>query len=243
MKYILVPALLLFLLGCAKTKHDPVEFIKTAPSAEALIREADAAVVSKEYKNAAKLYSEVWQQYPHYDHIADVKLKEMQAQFDAQMYDELGVASEYFINSHPTHRRLDYVHYIGAMSHFNRIDVPNRDQTDAQDALEAFKQLVSQFPGSKYASEARIKIAKIRDHLAAKEMTVGRFYLRRGNLVGATARFNAVLQNYPNTSFAAEALYRLVEGARILGARDLEQLYVAKLRHEHPKSHWTTRLN
>ena len=103
------------------------------------------------------------------------------------------------------------------MSYYQQIEDVTRDQTITQQALDAFGELMRRYPDSRYAADARLKIDLVSDHLAGKEMEIGRFYQRSGKWLAATLRFRNVIDNYQTTSHTPEALERLIECYLALG--------------------------
>ena len=124
------------------------------------------------------------------------------------------------------------------MSHYEQISDVDRDQSTTARALRALEEVTRRFPGSVYARDARLKIDLARDHLAGKEMTVGRYYLRRGNPVAAIGRFRMVIERYQTTSHTPEALHRLTEAYLALGVPNEAQTSAAVLGHNYPGSRW-----
>ena len=106
------------------------------------------------------------------------------------------------------------------MSYYQQIDDVTRDQAITQQAADAFGELIRRYPDSRYAADARLKLDLINDHLAGKEMEIGRFYQRSGNWLAATYRFRKVVDKYQTTSHTPEALERLVECYLALGMPD-----------------------
>ena len=94
------------------------------------------------------------------------------------------------------------------------------------------------YPDTRYAADARLKIDLVVDHLAGKEMDIGRFYERSGKWLAADIRFRNVIKNYQTTSHAPEALFRLVETNLALGLQDEAQKYAAVLGANYPGSEW-----
>ena len=131
-----------------------------------------------------------------------------------------------------------YAQYLIAMSYYQQIDDVNRDQTDTQQASDAFNDLIRRYPDTRYAADARIKLDLIKDHLAGKEMEIGRFYQRSGQWLAATYRFRTVVDQYQTTTGTPEALERLVECYLALGMPEEAQKAAAVLGRNYPESYW-----
>ena len=114
----------------------------------------------------------------------------------------------------------------------------SRDQDRARDALDAFKQVIKNYPKSEYVEDSKFKIQVMTDQLAGKEMSIGRFYLNRRNYTAAINRFRVVLSDYQTTRHTEEALYRLVEAYLGLGIKDEAQTAAAILGHNFPDGEW-----
>ena len=147
-------------------------------------------------------------------------------------------SAQRFLAIHPGNKDAPYAYYLIAMCYYERISDVSRDQKITQQAFDALNELVRRYPQSRYATDARLKIDLVRDHLAGKEMEIGRFYQRRGEWLAATIRFRAVIDEYGTTTHAAEALHRLTESYLALGVRDEAKKSAAVLGHNYPGSRW-----
>jgi outer membrane protein assembly factor BamD len=124
------------------------------------------------------------------------------------------------------------------MSYYQQIDEVTRDQTTTQQASDALGELIRRYPDTRYAADARLKLDLIKDHLAGKEMEIGRFYQRSGQWLAATYRFRSVVDQYQTTSHTPEALERLVESYLALGVPEEAQKAAAVLGRNYPESFW-----
>ncbi|MBM3601928.1 MAG: outer membrane protein assembly factor BamD, partial [Alphaproteobacteria bacterium] len=158
--------------------------------------------------------------------------------YQNDQYDKALVAVNRFIELHPSNRDVSYAYYLKALCYYERITDVGRDQKMTDDALNALQEVVRRFPESRYARDARLKIDLTRDHLAGKEMTIGRFYLRRGQHLAAINRFKRVVEEYQTTTHVPEALHRLTEAYLALGVRDEAVAAAAVLGHNFPGSDW-----
>jgi outer membrane protein assembly factor BamD len=126
--------------------------------------------------------------------------------YTAKKYNEAISAGQRFLTIHPGNKDAPYAHYLIAMSYYQQIEDVSRDQRTTQQALDAFGELVRRYPESRYASDARLKMDLLNDHLAGKEMEIGRFYERSGKWLAANLRFRKVVEDYQTTSHTPEAL-------------------------------------
>lgn len=146
--------------------------------------------------------------------------------------------AERYVALHPGTTEAPFAHHIIASAYFDDMRGPNRDQTPARKALEQLKILKSRYPDSKYGQEADARIRLAEDNLAASEMEVGRYYLKKRNYVAAINRFKAVVSDYQTTAHVEEALMRLTEAYLSLGIANEAQNAAAVLGHNFPNSKW-----
>jgi outer membrane protein assembly factor BamD len=146
-----------------------------------------------------------------------------------------------FLSIHPGNRDAPYALYLISLSYYERISDVTRDQAITRQALESLGELVRRYPDTPYASDARVKIDLVRDHLAGKEMEIGRFYQRRRQWLAAVVRFRTVVDDYQTTSHAPEALMRLTESYLALGVPDQAERAAAVLGANYPQTYWYRR--
>ena len=224
---------LALLVGCATEEEVYVE-----RSVEELYNEAMDSLLDDDFEAAASGFAEVERQHPYSVWATRAQIMSAFVYYQGNLYDEAIAAAKRFVELHPGHRDAAYGYYLIAMSHYEQISDVERDQSTTARALQALEEVTRRFPGSVYARDARLKIDLARDHLAGKEMTVGRYYLRRGNHVAAIGRFRKVIELYQTTSHAPEALHRLTEAYLALGVPNEAQTSAAVLGHNYPGSRW-----
>ena len=156
----------------------------------------------------------------------------------AQQYSDSISSAQRFISIHPGNQDAPYANYLVAMSYYQQIADVTRDQKITQQASDAFGELIRRYPGSRYATDARLKLDLINDHLAGKEMEVGRYYQRSGNWLAASTRFRTVIDKYQTTSHTPEALERLVETYLALGVPGEASKAAAVLGRNYPGTPW-----
>ncbi len=153
-------------------------------------------------------------------------------------YDKAILAAQRFISLHPGNRDVAYAYYLVAVSYYEQISDVGRDQKITAQALNALTELIRRFPASDYARDGRLKMDLTMDHLAGKEMDIGRYYLRQGEVLAALNRFRIVIVQYQTTSHVPEALHRLTECYLALGVIDEAQAAAAVLGHNYPGTDW-----
>ena len=224
---------LALLAGCATEEEAYVE-----RSVEELYNEAMDSLLDDDFEAAATGFAEVERQHPYSVWATRAQIMSAFVYYQGNLYDEAIAAAKRFVELHPGHRDAAYGYYLIAMSHYEQISDVGRDQSTTARALRALEEVTRRFPGSVYARDARLKIDLARDHLAGKEMTVGRYYQRRGNHVAAIGRFRKVVELYQTTSHTPEALHRLTEAYLALGLPNEAQTSAAVLGHNYPGSRW-----
>jgi outer membrane protein assembly factor BamD len=224
---------LLFAAGCGTDEKPYVD-----RPVEELYNSAMDLLAAEDWQPAAKAFDEVERQHPYSTWATKAQLLNSYALYQANKYDEAILAAQRFVQLYPGNKDAAYAYYLIAISHYEQISDVGRDQRATQQALAALEEVVRRFPNSEYARDARLKIDLTRDHLAGKEMEVGRFYLRRGQTVAAINRFRAVVEKYQTTSHLPEALHRLTEAYLSLGLIEEAQSAAAVLGHNYPGSDW-----
>ena len=173
-----------------------------------------------DYEQAAKLFDEVERQHPYSVWARRAQLMSAFNYYLAQKYNDAIASSRRFITIHPGNAEAPYAQYLLSMSYYQQIEDVSRDQATTQQAADSFGELVRRYPDTRYAADARLKLDLINDHLAGKQMEVGRFYERSGQWLAATYYFRDVIDKYQTTSHVPEALERLVECNLALGLPD-----------------------
>lgn len=195
----------------------------------------------RSYEEAAKLFDEVERQHPYSVWARRAQLMSAFSYYMAQKYPEAVSSGQRFLTIHPGNKDAPYASYLIAMSYYQQIADVGRDQKITQQASDAFNELIRRYPQSRYAADARLKQDLINDHLAGKEMEVGRFYQRSGKWLAAATRFRIVVDKYQTTSHTPEALERLVETYLNLGLPTEARRAAAVLSANYPGSEWYKR--
>ncbi|WP_293942232.1 outer membrane protein assembly factor BamD [Sphingomonas sp.] len=234
---IVAAALIVPAAGCArnKVKGDTAYVARDVNTLYAL---AKKSADQGNYADAAKLFDEVERQHPYSVWARRAQLMSAFSYYMAQQYTDAISSSQRFLTIHPGNADAPYANYLVAMSYYQQIADVTRDQKITQQASDAFGELIRRYPGSRYATDARLKLDLINDHLAGKEMEVGRYYERSGNWLAASLRFRTVVDKYQTTSHTPEALERLVECYLALGVPDEARKAGAVLGRNYPGTSW-----
>ncbi|MEL6316293.1 MAG: outer membrane protein assembly factor BamD [Pseudomonadota bacterium] len=206
--------------------------------ADRLFGEAEAQFAKKNFKTAATKYDEVERLYPTSVLAKRAILRSAESSYRGAEYDKAVASAGRYINFYPSDEKAPYAQYLIAVSHYDQITDVGRDQKRTELAAQSLRELISRYPASEYSRDAKLKLDLTVDHLAGKEMTVGRYYLRRGDYIAAINRFRTVVERYQQTSHTAEALHRLVESYLSLGVVQEAQTAAAVLGHNFPGSQW-----
>ncbi len=190
------------------------------------------------YETAAKEFDEVERQYPYSKWATKAQLMAGYAHYMNGKYDEAIIALDRFIELHPGNRDAPYAYYLKGLSYYEQISDVGRDQKMTRLALDALREVSRRFPNTAYARDARLKLDLARDHLAGKEMSIGRYYQHREDYLAAINRYRAVIEQYQTTTHVPEALHRLTECYLALGITDEAQMSAAVLGHNFPGSQW-----
>lgn len=194
-----------------------------------------------EYGRAAKEFDQVDLQHPYSPWANKAQIMSAFASYRGHHYDEAIVAAQRYIQLHRGDKDVAYAYYLVANCYYDQIIDVGRDQRTTELALKALEEVVRRFPKSPYARDARLKIGLARDHLAGKDMAIGRFYERRGEYIAAIGRFRTVVVKYQTTTQVPEALERLTECYLALGITDEAETAAAVLGHNFPGSPWYAR--
>ena len=224
----------LLLLGACSTTDEPY----VERPVDVLYNEAMDNLEAGDDKKAAKLFDEVERQHPYSSWATKAQLMAAYSHYRANEYDEAVAAADRFIELHPANPDVAYAYYLKGLSYYERISDIHRDQEMTDQAKKVFEEIVARFPDSEYARDARLKIDLCNDHLAGKEMVVGRYYLQRGYYLAAINRFKVVIDRYQSTTHTPEALLRLTEAYSALGIDGEARKSAAVLGYNFPQTPW-----
>ena len=231
------PSALLPLAACAHKKTG-LDTSYVARDVSSLYNAAKRSMDGGDYDQAAKLFDEVERQHPYSIWARRAQLMSAFNYYLAQKYTDAISSAQRFLTIHPGNVEAPYAQYLIAMSYYQQIDEVTRDQSNTQQASDAFGELIRRYPDSRYAQDARLKMDLIKDHLAGKEMEIGRFYQREGQWLAASYRFRSVVDQYQTTTQTPEALERLVECYLALGVPEEAQKTAAVLGRNYPETSW-----
>lgn len=209
-----------------------------AQDVEVIYNLANDALDRKRYRLAAAAFDEVERQHPYSVWARRAQLMAAYSAYMSNEYDDAVLAAQRFLQLHPGNASAPYAYYLIALCHYEQISDVGRDQYKTEEAEAALVEVIRRFPESEYAQDAQLKLNLTRDHLAGKDMEVGRFYMQRKEYLSAIIRFRRVLERFQTTSHAPEALHRLVESYLALGIYDEAKMAAAVLGTNFPESKW-----
>ncbi|MBB4267501.1 outer membrane protein assembly factor BamD [Roseospira visakhapatnamensis] len=233
---VLAAGLTVGLTGCGSNGEDELDY--TEEPVERLYNRAVTLLEDEDYEEAARAFDEVERQHPYSIWATKAQVMAAYSHYENNQYDDAIVAIDRFIQLHPGNRDIAYAYYLKGLSYYEQITDVQRDQEMTRQAMASLREVANRFPNTKYARDARFKIDLARDHLAGKEMSVGRYYLRQKHHLAALNRFKQVIADYQQTTHVPEALYRVVETNVMLGLTGEARKVAAVLGHNYPGSDW-----
>lgn len=239
---LLIPAAvaaMLVLTACGSEDEDDIDTLaQKNEDVEVLYNRAADSYASGAFKRSVEEFEEVERQHPYSEWAPRAQVMAAYAAYKAGEFDDAVSILDRFVKLHPTHEMADYAYYLKALCYYTQIVDVGRDQKMTEDARAALKDVVERFPDTDYARDAKLKLDLTDDHLAGKEMEIGRYYLERDEYIAAINRFKYVVDHYQTTSHTPEALHRLVEAYLRLGVVDEAKRYAAVLGYNFPGSDW-----
>jgi outer membrane protein assembly factor BamD len=229
---------LLLTAGCGGRQGKVKDTAYVARDVDSLYLAAKAKLDKGDAAAAAALFDEVERQHPYSAWARRAQLMSAFSYYVSRDYSKSIQSAQRFLSIHPGNKDAAYAYYLVALCYYEQISDVSRDQKVTQQALQALNDIVRRYPDTRYAVDARLKIDLVNDHLAGKEMDIGRFYERSGKWVAAQVRFRNVIEHYQTTSHTAEALFRLVETNLALGIPEEAQKNAAVLGANYKGSEW-----
>ena len=219
--------------AATKAKEDPAN-----TPVEQLYNNGVDALNARRYSVASTQFDNVEQYYPYSSWAVNAQLMHGYSEYLQNHYTDAIAVLDRYIQLHPTNRDIGYAYYLRSLSYYEQIADIQRDQKGTELAMTALQEVVNRFPDSAYARDARLKIDLCRDHLAGKEMEIGRYYEKQHLYTAAIGRFQRVVDDFQTTNHVPEALHRLTEIYLLLGLTDQAKQTAAVLGHNYPGNPW-----
>jgi outer membrane protein assembly factor BamD len=227
--------LVAMLAGCASLGSN--ERALDSYTAEEIYKKGELELeTGKKPKDALIYFQEVERLYPYTEYAKRALIMQAYTHHKSKDYPEARDAAQRYIDFYPGDEDAPYALYLMALSYYDQIDDVGRDQGITFQALQGMRDVIETYPDSEYARSAILKFDLAFDQLAAKEMEVGRYYLKRGHYAAAINRFRSVVADFQTTTHTAEALHRLVESYLALGLTDEAQTAGAILGYNYQSS-------
>ena len=196
------------------------------------------ALAENDVLYAAKMFNEAELLYPQSEWAPRSSLMAAYSYYSQAYYHDAIFELERYIKIYPVSPNQDYANFLLAMCYYESIIDEKKDLEPLVEAKKRFELIIEQFPDSDFAIDSRFKINLVLDILAAKEMYIGKHYLKDKKWIAAINRFKFVVENYETTSLVEEALYRLVEINYKLGLLEESKRYASILGYNYESSRW-----
>lgn len=197
-----------------------------------------SALQEKDYKKSAEYFGEVFFQDPGSNITATSEVMHAFSLYKQGSYDEAIDTIDIFLQLRTKNEYAAYMHYLKALCYYVQIESVKLEQSNSEQALRELDLVIENYPNSEYAKDAKIKKELVLNHLAGKEMEVGRYYLNKKNPIAASGRFQGVIKNYSRSLHAEEAYYRLIESNVMLGLTEEAHHYYTLLQSKYPAGVW-----
>lgn len=222
------------LSACSRSSEVNIE----DQSAEEIFNRAEYQLEVGRADDAAEFFGEVERLYPYSELAKRALIMQAYAYQKDKDYENSRASAQRYIDFYPADEDAAYAQYLLALSYYDQIDDVGRDQGLTFQALQALRTVIERYPDSEYARSAILKFDLAFNHLAAKEMEIGRYYLKRKHYTAAINRFRVVVEQFQTTTHTPEALYRLVESYLTLGLTDEAQTAAAILGYNFQSTPW-----
>ena len=231
--------LLIFLLSCSSNdERANLSEITYQDSADIMYINAMELFNDKKLNEATIAFDEIERLYPLSNEAIQAQIMSGFIDYGKLKYDDAIYKFSRIINKFPSLKNIDYVYYMRALCYYEQISHESLDGKNNYLALENLDQLITRFPDSKYSKDARQKIILVNSNIAAKHMNIARFYQKKLKYTAALNRYKTVIDDFSNTKFIPEALYRTTEIYISLGLKEEAYNTASVLGHNYPKSQW-----
>ncbi|QGR02845.1 outer membrane protein assembly factor BamD [Ehrlichia ruminantium] len=230
----------LFVVNCAFLNKEysvaPVE----NRTADGIYESALKKSSEKQYKDALTDLEEIDSLYPFSPVAIKARIMMSFLNYELRNYARSATYAEDYINLYPDGEDIDFAYYLRIMANYMQINDVERDQSAAYKVSELLEEFIHLFPNSQYLAEVNLRLNMVNEHIAAKEFSVGKFYLQRGEYVAAIRRFSTILKRYKDTKYFPESVYRTAEAYLSLGDKDAYSKYMSLLKECCANSDWYT---
>jgi outer membrane protein assembly factor BamD len=237
--HILLISLSIFLTSCSKEKKiSVIEENEINLQMILLYEEGYEELLKGDVLYAANKFNEAESIFPQSEWAPIASLMAGYAYYSQDYYFEAIDQIEDYIKKYPNHLNMDYAHFLLAMCYYENIVDEKRDLQPLLRSKKEFELIITKYPNTDFALDAKFKLEFIEDRLAGKEMFIARHYLKSKKWIPAINRFKTILKNYETTVYIEEALYRLVEINYKLGLIEESKKYANLLGYNYNSSKW-----
>ena len=230
--------LLFYIVSCSNQKKSNTEEFETNLNIKDMYSEAMQKLNEGNYEDAQNLFIEIKSKFPLTNESIQSQIMIGFIEYSNLNYTAAILQFDRIIKKYPSHKNIDYVYYMKALSYYEQINKETLDGNNNIQALDSFTQILNRFPESKYAKDSEQKIILVKEIMAAKHMDIGFFYLNQKKYLAALNRFKKVIDEYSTSKFTPEALHRLIEIYYTLGMETEAEKTLAVLGYNYPKSQW-----
>ena len=207
-------------------------------NSENIYAEALIQLKNENYEEALLNFEKIKLKFPLTNESIQSQIMIAFIEYSNLNYDIAIIKFNRIINRYPSHKNIDYVYYMKALSFYEQINNEELDGNNNKQALDSFNQILNRFPNSKYAKDSEQKIILVKENIAAKHMDIALFYLNQKNYLAALKRYKVVIEDFSTSKFTPEALHRLVEVYYSLGMLQEANNALAVIGYNYPKSKW-----
>ena len=237
-KYLLLLFIFCLLFSCTNNNNEEINSENISVNPENLYIDAMNNFETKEYDLALEKFEKLEKIFPLSNEAVQSQIMSAFIDYIRLNYDEAIYKFNKILRKYPSHKDLDYVYYMKAICYYEKISHEELDGSNNINALKSFEQVLNRFPDSKYAKDSQQKIILVKSNIAAKHMSIGRFYQENDKFIAALNRFKIVVNDFSVTKFTPEALHRMVEIYYKLGMKEEAITTAAVIGYNYPESEW-----
>jgi len=237
-KYFLLLFIFWLLFSCNNSNKTETNSETTSIDPEILYIEAMNNFDAKEYDLALDKFEKLEKLFPLSNEAVQSQIMSAFVDYIRLNYDDAIYKFNRILTKYPSHKNIDYIYYMKAICYYEKISHEELDGSNNTNALENFEQVLNRFPNSKYAKDSQQKIILVKSNIAAKHMSIGRFYQENDKYIAALNRFKIVVEDFSVTKFTPEALHRMVEIYYKLGMKEEAINTAAVIGYNYPESEW-----
>ncbi len=230
--------MIVFFLSCCSNSSVTNLIDKETITPDIMYIEAMKMLKNEQYEEANAIYYDIVRIYPLSNEAIQSQIMSGFIDYIKLDYDSAILKFSKLIKKYPSLKNIDYVYYMEALCYYEQISHEGLDGEYNILALESLNQVINRFPDSQYSKDSAQKIILVNSNIAAKHMTIGRFYHKNKKYTAALNRYMIVIDDFSETKFTPEALYRTAEIYLSIGMIDESTKTAAILAHNYPKSEW-----